>query len=46
MDHIGNFQVVQWLRLYSFTAVAWIQSLVEELRYYKLHDMAKKKKKK
>ena len=46
MDHIGNSQVVQWLGLDAFTAVAWVQSLVEELRSYKLYDMVKKKKKK
>ena len=28
----GNSLVVQWLRFSTFTVVAWIQSLVRELR--------------
>jgi len=42
----GNSLVVQWLGLTFFTAVAWIQSLVGELRSYKMHGMAKNKKEK
>ena len=38
--------VVQWLGLSAFTAVAWVQALVRELRSHKLPSMAKKKKKK
>ena len=37
--------MVQWLGLGAFTAVAWVQSLVGELRSYKLCSAAKKKKK-
>ena len=32
----------QWLRLGTFTAWAQVQSLVRELRSYKLHGVAKK----
>ena len=35
--------VVQWLGRGAFTAVAWVQSLVRELRYCKQHAAAKKK---
>ena len=35
---------VQWLELNAFTAVAQVQSLVEELRSNKPCTMAKKKK--
>ena len=42
---IGSSLVVQWLGLGSFTAGAWVQSLVRELRSSKLHCVAKKKKK-
>ena len=40
----GNSQVVQWLGLGAFTLVAWVQSLVGELRSYKLQGTAKWKK--
>ena len=33
--------VVQWLGLQAFTAVAWIQFLVQEPRSCKLHGSAK-----
>ena len=33
---IGSSLVVQWLGLGSFTAGAWVQSLVRELRSSKL----------
>ena len=36
----GNSLVVQWLGLWAFTAGAWFQSLVGELRFPKLHDVA------
>ena len=36
--------MVQWLGLSAFTAGAWVQSLVGELRSHKLHGMAKEKK--
>ena len=36
--------VVQWLGLGAFTAVAQVQSLVEELRSRKLHSTTKQKK--
>ena len=42
----GNSLVVQWLGLWTFTATAWVQSLVRELRSHKLHGVAKKKRKK
>ena len=41
---LGNFLVVQWLRLGTFTAVEWVQSLVKELRSHKFHGVAKKQK--
>ena len=37
----GNSQVVQWLGLGAFTLVAWVQSLVGELRSYKPQGTAK-----
>ena len=40
----GNSLVVQWSELSAFTARAWVQSLVGELRSHKLHGMAGKKK--
>ena len=36
--------MVQWLEFSAFTAEAWVQSLVSELRYCRLHGMVKKKK--
>ena len=36
----GNSLVALWLALGAFTAVAWIQSLVRELRTYKLCTVA------
>ena len=41
---LWDFLAVQWLGLGSFTAVARVQSLVGELRSYKLRSAAKKKK--
>ena len=41
---LGNFLVVQWLRLSTFTAVEWVQSLVKELRSHKFNGVAKNKK--
>ena len=37
--------MVQWLGLGTFTAMAWVQSLVRELRSYKPLGVDKKKKK-
>ena len=37
--------MAQWIGLCAFTDVSWVQSLVRELRSYKLHGIAKKKKK-
>ena len=34
-----------WLGFHALTAMAWVQSLVKELRYCKLHGLARKKKK-
>ena len=41
----GNSLVVQWLRFRAFTIVAWIQSLVRELRSYMPCREPEKKKK-
>ena len=41
----GNSLAVQWLGLGAFTAVAWVQSPVGELKSCKLWGVAKKKKK-
>ena len=43
--HIGNSLVVRWLGLCSFTARAWVQSLVGELGSYKLFSMTKRQRK-
>ena len=43
MGMSGNSLVVQWLGLHAFTARAWVQSLVRELRSHKLCGMAKNK---
>ena len=45
-DTNGNSLAVQWLGLGAFTAGAWVQSLVKELRSCKSCDVAKKKKEK
>ena len=37
----GSFLVAQWLGLYTLTAMAWVQSLVRELRSHKLHSRKK-----
>ena len=42
---LGNSLAVQWLGLSTFTAWAWVRSLVGELRSHKPHSTAKKKKK-
>ena len=41
----GNSLAVQWLGLSAFTAGAWVQSLVGELRHHKLCSTAPAKKK-
>lgn len=41
----GKFREVQWLALAAFTAMAYVQTLTGELRFHKLHGVAKKKKK-
>ena len=43
---LGNFLAVQWLGLGAFIAMAWLQSLVRELRSCKLAVQPKGKKKK
>ena len=43
---LGNFLAVQWLGLGAFIAMAWLQSLVRELRSCKLAVQPKEKKKK
>ena len=40
-ENPGNSLVVQWLGFGAFTAVAWVQPLVGELRSSKLCGMAK-----
>ena len=42
----GNSLAVLWLRLSAFTARAWVQSLVGELRSHKPRGQKKKKKEK
>ena len=37
---------VPWLGFQAFNVIAWVQSLVRELRFHKPHGTAKKKKKK
>ena len=44
MTVLGNFLVVLWLGLSAFTARAWVQSLVGELRTHKPDGMASKRK--
>ena len=38
------FPAVRWLALATSLLWTWIQSLIEELRFRKLHNSAKKKK--
>ena len=40
---LGNSLVVQWLELGTFTAGAWVPSLVRDLRSLKLRGAAKNK---
>ena len=40
----GSPLVVQWLGFNVFTVIAWVQSLVGDLRSFKLHSEVKKKK--
>ena len=40
--HWGNSLVVQWLGFSIFTARAWVQSLIGEPRFHKLHSKKKK----
>ena len=42
----GKSLVVQWLELRAFTAVAWVQFLVKELRSHKPHGTVKNKRQK
>ena len=44
IESIGTFLIVQWLGLRAFTAGAWVQSLVGELR--KIPGMCSVEKKK
>ena len=41
---LGNSLTVQWLGLGIFTTMAWVQSLVGELRSHEPHGVAEKKK--
>lgn len=43
---VGSSPVVWWLELGDFTAVTWVQSVVEALRSCRLHGVAKNNKKK
>ena len=40
--HEGNSLAVQWLGFGTFTAGAWVRSLVEELRSHRLHSMTER----
>ena len=40
---LGYSLAIQWLGLGTFTAMAWVQPLVKELRSYKPRGMAKRK---
>ena len=40
----GNLLAGQWLGLPAFTAEAWVQSLIRELRFCMPYSVAKKKK--
>ena len=42
----GNSLVVQWLGLDAFNAGPWVQSLIRELRFWRLQGVTEKKKKK
>ena len=48
LDVLGNSLVVQWLRLDTITAGAWVRSLVRELRSNRLcsppHPLQKRQK--
>ena len=44
MTVLGNFLVVLWLGLSTFSARAWVQSLVGELRTHKPCGVASKRK--
>ena len=44
-NRVGNSLMAQWLEFSVLTARAWVQSLVGELRSYKLSSKVKKKKK-
>ena len=41
----GSSLVAQWFGFRAFAAVAWVQSLIRELRFYKPKKKKKKKKK-
>ena len=45
-NRTGISLAVQWLRMHTSMHGAWVRSLVRELRSYKSHGMAKRKKKK
>ena len=45
-NRTGISLAVKWLRMHTSMHGAWVQSLVRELRSYKSHGMAKRKKKK
>ena len=45
VNHLGNSLAVQWLGLNAFTAGAWVQSLVGELRSPQATRGKKKKRK-
>ena len=42
-NNTGSSLVAEWLGFWAFTAVAWVQSLVGELRSHKSCGVAKKK---
>ena len=45
LSSTGSPLVVQWLGFNVFTVIAWVQSLVGDLRSFKSHSEVKKKKK-
>ena len=46
LTETGSSLVARWFGFRAFTSVAWVQSLIRELRYYKPKKKKKKKKKK
>ena len=45
LTETGSSLVARWFGFRAFTSVAWVQSLIRELRFYKQKKKKKKKKK-